>query len=331
MRRRDEGHTDRSTGGTGVLEYADVDAPVPAPDQVVVRTKAISVNYADVVMRRGLYPVMPPLPATLGLEAAGVVDRVGDDVTGVTTGQRVAFIAPNSYAELVAVDSAALIPLPDEISFDVGAAFPIVYLTAHHLLHTIGRIREGGWVLLHAAAGGVGTAVIQLARIAGVNVIGLTSSEQKAERVRELGLEHVFTYDSPTLVQDVLAASGGRGVDLVLDSVAGPDLGRGFDMLAPLGQVLWFGFAGGMPADTLLESLGRHFLRGVGLRTFHLTFSVMEPYPDVSRQAIQTILTRLRDKTIEPVVGSRFPLADAARAHEVLEVRETVGKVLLYP
>ena len=253
----------RKTGGPGVPEYVEVDSPVPQKGQVIVHTKSISVNYADVMIRAGLYPVMPPLPAVLGLEGAGVVEDVGDEVSGIRKGQRVSFIAPGSYAEKVAVDSATLIPLPDEIDSDAAAAFPVVYLTAYHLLHTLGNIRDGGWILLHAAAGGVGTAVIQLAKIARAHVIGLTSSKQKATRASELGLEYVFTYDRPTLVEDVMKTSGGNGVDLVLDSVAGPNFDRNFDMLAPLGQVLWFGFAGGFPADTLLQAFGKHFVRGL--------------------------------------------------------------------
>jgi NADPH2:quinone reductase len=217
------------------------------------------------------------------------------------------------------------------MDFDVAAAFPIVYLTAFHLLHTIGNIREGGWVVLHAAAGGVGTAVIQLAKIAGAHVIGLTSSKQKAARARDLGLEYVFTYDHPNLVHDIVEASGGDGVDLVLDSVAGPNFDHNFDMLAPLGQVAWFGFAGGLPADTLLQSFGKHFLRGVGLRTFHLTYSVTAPYPEMMGRSLEAIMMYLREKKIDPVLADRIPLAEAARAHELLATRETVGKILLQP
>jgi len=321
----------RKTGGPAVLEYVDVDAPIPGNGQVIVRTKAISVNYADVMIREGVYPVMPPLPAVLGLEGAGVVEDVGNEVSGIRKGQRVSFIAPGSYAEKVAVDSATVIPLPDEIDFDAAAAFPVIYLTAYHLLHTVGRIRDGGWVLSHAAAGGVGTAVIQLARIAGAHVIGLTSSKEKAARATELGADFVFTYDRQSLVQDVMKASGGKGVDLVLDSVAGPNFSRNFDALAPLGQVVWFGFAGGFPADTLLQSFGKHFVRGVGLRTFHLTYSVAEPYPELIGHSLGTILTYLREKKIAPIIADRVPLAEAASAHQLLESRNTVGKIILQP
>src|SRR5690606_4760396 len=122
---------------------------------------------------------------------------------------------------------------------------------------------------------------------------------------------------------------GGKGVDLILDSVAGPNFDRNFDMLAPLGQVLWFGFAGGMPDDTLLQIFGKHFVRGVGLRTFHLTYSVSEPYPEMIGRSIRNILTFLREKKINPVIAERIPLSEAARAHDLLESRTTVGKIIL--
>lgn len=318
-------------GGPEALQCVDIDRPFPAKGQVVVRTKSISVNFADVMMREGTYPVMPPLPSVLGLEAAGVVEEVGEAVSGIRLGQHVSVIGLGCYAEFVAVDASAVIPLSDDIDFDAAAAFPVVYLTAHHLLHTMGHIQRGGSVLVHAAAGGVGIAVTQLAKIAGVRVIGLTSSKEKAGRTRELGAEHVFTYDQGDLADAVIKASGGKGVDLVLDSVAGPNFSRNFDMLAPLGQVLWYGFAGGLPSNDLLEALGKHWIRGVGVRTFHLVYSLAEPYPQLFGQSIGTVLTYLQQKKIEPVIADRIPLAEAARAHRRLQNRETIGKVILKP
>lgn len=319
------------TGGPEVLHCVDVARPTAGKGQVVVRTKSISVNFADVMMREGTYPVMPPLPAVLGLEASGIIDEVGEGVTGLSKGQRVSVIGLGCYAEMVAVDASSVIPLPDDVDFDAAAVFPVVYLTGHHLLHTVGNIRRGGCVLLHAAVGGVGTAVIQLAKIAGVRVIGLTSTPDKARRARELGAEHVFMYDQRDLVAEVMKASGGKGVDLVLDSIAGANFSRNFDMLAPLGQVLWYGFAGGPPQNDLLDALLKHWIRGVGLRTFHLVFSVAEPYPQIFGASIGTVLTYLREKKIEPVIADRIPLAEAAKAQQLLQSRDTIGKVILKP
>lgn len=321
----------QKTGGLDVLEYVDVETPIAETGQVVVRTESISVNYADVMVREGTYPVMPALPAVLGLEGSGVVEDVGQGVSSFHKGQRVSFFGQGSYAEKVVVDSSSLIPLPDDIDFDSAAAFPVIYLTAYHLLHTIGHIRTGGWVLLHAVAGGVGTAVIQLAKIAGLNLIGLTSSKEKVARANELGVDEVFTYDDPNLVQKVLKVSDGKGVDLVLDSVAGPNFGRNFEMLAPMGQVAWFGFSGGLPPDGLLQSFGQNFVKGVGLRTFHLTYSLADPYPEILGQSLGTLITYLSEKKIEPIIAARIPLAEAAKAHQLLESRKTVGKIILKP
>lgn len=320
-----------STGGPEVLEYVDVEPPTPGPGQVVVRTERISVNYADVMTREGNYPVMPPLPAIPGLEGSGVVEEVGEGVQGIEEGARVAFISDECYAEKVAVDGTAVISLPDAVDFDAGAAFPVTYLTAWHLLHTEGVAETGERILVYAPVGGVGTAATQLGKLAGLQVLGLTSSPEKAARGRKNGLDHVFTYDDPDLVGRVLEATGGKGVNLILDSVGGPDFPRNFDMLAPLGQVLWFGMAAGMPPAHLLEPLGEHFVRGVGVRTFHLTHSIAEPYPELLGESVGTLLGLLGEGEIQPVIGEQFPLADAARAHEHIGSRQSVGKILLVP
>lgn len=322
----------RTTGGRDVLEYTDVDAPVAGKGEVLVGTKAISVNYADVMTREGTYPVMPPLPAIIGMEGSGVVEQIGDGVAGIQKGQRVSFIGAGAYAEKVAVPAHSVIPLPDNVDFDIGAAYPVIYLTAYHLLHTLGAIRKDGWVAVPAPLGGVGTAALQLAKIAAVNVIGVTSTPEKIDRARQLGWEHVFTYDDANLVDRVVRTTGGRGLDLVLDSVAGPYMARYFDMLAPLGQILWFGFASGLPeAGELLQAMGKNFVKGVGLRTFHVWFSLAEPYPGVFGPSVGTMLTYLAEKKIQPIIADRLPLAEAARAHEMLESRNTVGKLILKP
>lgn len=198
------------TGGPETLEYVDIAEPTPADGQAVVRVESISVNYADVMIRKGIYPAMPPLPAVLGLEAAGVVESVGKGVTETEACRRVSLIGEKCYAEKIVADAASLIPIPENIDFDTAAAFPVTYLTAYHLLHTLGRVKRGSVVLLYAAAGGVGTSLIQLAKIAEVNVIGLTSSDNKAARLAEMGVDHTFKYGS-TLVEDVIEVSGGKG------------------------------------------------------------------------------------------------------------------------
>lgn len=198
------------TGGPEVLEYVDLEDPTPDHGQVVVRTESISVNFGDLMMREGNYPVMPELPTILGLEAAGVIEMVGEGVRDFVPGQRVVIITLGCYAEKVVVDAGTLIPLPENVDFDAATAL-VTYLSAYHLLHTQGRAEKGDWILVYAAAGGVGIAAIHLAKIAGLKVIGLTSREDKAARAREQGADHVFLYDEPDLIDEVLGLTDGKG------------------------------------------------------------------------------------------------------------------------
>lgn len=171
----------QKTGVCGVLEYVDMETPNPAPGQVLIKVESISVNFADTMVRRGTYAPMPKLPAILGMECSGYVKTLGDGVSQFFQGLPVAFMGPNCYAEYVVADAGSLIPLPDGIDMDAAAAFPINYLTAYHILHTMARIRPDETVLTHVAAGGVGVAVAQLGKLAKITTIGLTSTDEKVE------------------------------------------------------------------------------------------------------------------------------------------------------
>jgi NADPH2:quinone reductase len=275
--------------------------------------------------------MMPPLPAVPGLEASGVVEVVGDGVTQVEVGQRVSFMGNDCYADHVLVDAAALIPIPDALDNDSAAAFPINYLTAYHMMHTMAKLVEGQSILSYAAVGGVGIAVIQLAKLAGLKVIGLTSSDEKVARAKELGIDHVVNYKTQNVVERIRELTHGKGVDLILDSVAGPSFTNNFEMLAPLGQVIWYGFAGGPPSDNLLDPLTAHFGKGVGVRTFHLRYSIAEPFPQIMAESIQTVVRYLVEGKVKPVIHDRIPLKEAAQAHKLLESQKTVGKLILKP
>lgn len=209
------------TGGMEVLDYVELETPTPGAGQVLVRTESISVNFADVLIRKGLYPMMPPLPTVPGLEASGVVEVLGDGVGQVEVGQRVTFIGNGCYADQVLVDATALIPIPDALDGDAAAAFPVNYLTAYHMMHTMAKLAEGQSILSYAAVGGVGIAVIQLAKLGGFKVIGLTSSDEKAARAKELGIDHIVNYKTQNVVEKVKELTHGEGVDLILDSVGG--------------------------------------------------------------------------------------------------------------
>ncbi|MFQ5741817.1 MAG: zinc-binding alcohol dehydrogenase family protein [Acidobacteriota bacterium] len=319
------------TGGPEVLDYVELETPTPGAGQVLVRTESISINFADVLIRRGLYPMMPPLPAVPGFEASGVVEVIGDAVTPVEVGQRVSFMGNGCYAEYVLVDAAALIPIPDVLDSDTAAAFPINYLTAYHMMHTMAKLEEGQSILSYAAVGGVGIAVIQLAKLAGFKVIGLTSSDEKIARARELGIDHIVNYKTQNVVETVRELTRGKGVELILDSVAGPAFHNNFEMLAPLGQVIWYGLAAGPPPENLLRPLRTHFGKGVGVRTFHLFYSIAEPFPQLMAESIQTLVRYLVEKKVRPVIHDRIPLKEATQAHRLLESQKTVGKLILKP
>jgi len=321
----------KRTGGPEVLETVEMDTPSPGPGQVVVRTESISVNFGDVQIRKGLYPIMPPLPHVPGFEGSGVVEQIGEGVTQVETGQRVVFMGNGCYAQYVLVDAAALIPIPDTLDHDLAAAFPANYLTAYHMMHTMAKLEAGQWILSYATVGGVGIAITQLAKLAGLKVIGLTSSDERVQKAKSLGVDHAINYAQENVVERVMGLTGGRGVDVILDSVAGPSFPSNFEMLAPLGQVIWYGAAAGQPPENLVETLNAHYAKGIGIRTFHLLGSIAEAFPEVFAKSIGTLVQYLTDGKVKPVIHDRLPLAEAARAHTLLESRNTIGKLILKP
>jgi len=319
------------TGSFEVLEYVDVDTPTPGRGQVLVKVESISVNLTDVMVRKGIHPMMPPLPTIPGLDFSGVVESVGEGVTQVRPGQNVVVIGEKCYAEYALASAGSVIPTPEGIDMDAAAAFPVNYLTAYHMLHTMGHVEAGQTILVYAAAGGVGTAIIQLAKLAGVTVIGLTSSDVKARYTKEQGIDHIINYKTENVTQRVKEITDGKAVNLILDSVAGEAFNRNFEMLAPLGQIIWFGMAAGVPPENLVEQFVSNFEKGVGVRVFHLLYSVAEPYPDLMAQSIEMMFKYLIEKKIEPHIHERIPLSDAARAHEMLENQIVTGKLILKP
>lgn len=320
------------TGSPEVLQYVDVSTPAPGRGQVLVRVTSASVNFADTMMRQGTYPMMPPLPFTPGLEYSGVIEAVGDGVADLTPGRSVVVFGSGAgYAQYAVADAREAIPIPDDLDKDLAAVMPTVYLTAYHMLHTLARIQAGQWVLVHAAAGGVGTAAIQLARLAGAHVIGLTSTEEKLHFAKDQGADYVINYRREDVVKRVHEITGGRGVDAIFNSVAGDTLNRDFELLAPLGQIIWFGLAAGLPPENLVQQFATHFGRGVGVRAFHLIFSVAQPYPELMMRAFETVLGLLTARKICPHIHERIPLASAAQAHRLLESGAVKGKLILKP
>src|SRR5947209_1280173 len=215
------------TGGPEVLAQADVPKPDVRPGGVLIKNHAIGVNFADTRFRQGTYTVKPKLPDSPGMEVAGVIEAVGDGVTNLRPGMRVAAFTSRAYAEYCVSPAFMVIPLPDSVSFVDGAAFLIQVLTAYHLLHTADSTGPGRSVLVHSAAGGVGLAAVQLAKIAGARVFGTVSSNAKAGLVKECGADAIINYTTDKFADEVLRLTDGRGVDLILDAVGKPTFEEG--------------------------------------------------------------------------------------------------------
>jgi NADPH2:quinone reductase len=291
------------------FELRDVPDPKRGERQAVVRVRAAGLNFLDVLIRHGRYPQMPELPAVLGSELAGELD----DGTRV-----MALVRGGGYAELANVDLAAIVPLPEEASFAEGAAFLLTFLTAYIPLTRQVRLQDGATVLVHAAAGGVGTAAIQVARALGARVVAAVGSEEKHALCRDLGADEAYVYDE--IPADLR-------VDVVVDPVGGELFEAAVGRLRPLGQLVAIGYAGGMwPELQPAQIVGR----SVGVQGVYLG-RLLRHAPDVVAVATLELLDLWRAGAIRPVVGAEFPLAEVEDAHELVESRRSVGKVVLVP
>jgi NADPH2:quinone reductase len=317
----------QQAGSYDVLEYVEIETPIPAPGQVLIKVESISVNFADTMVRRGIYAPMPKLPAILGMECSGIVETLGEGVSHFFQDQPVAFMGPNCYAKYVVVDAGSLIPLPDSIDMDEAAAFPINYLTAYHILHTMARVQPEEIILCYAAAGGVGIAAAQLSKLANVTTIGLTSTDEKADFAKNQGYDFVINYKTENTVKRVREITDGKGVNVILNSVAGKSFGIDFKLLAPLGQIIWFGFAGGAVETDLTRRLSVAYNQSLGIRTFYL-HSVPRI---ILLKSIGILLDYLAKKKIQPFIYEIIPLSEAAIAHQLIESGSTMGKIVLKP
>ena len=275
-----------------------------------MRVRAAGINFADVMVRRGVYPDMPEFPVVLGLEVAGELED----------GTRVMAITPGSggYAEIAAIDRSRVVPLPDGASFAEGASFLLTFLTAYIPLTRQVRLRPGATVLVHAAAGGVGSAAVQVARVLGAYVVGAVGSREKVERCLALGAAEAYVYDD--LPADLR-------VDVVVDPVGGRLFEQVLGRLRPLGTLVAVGVAGG-PWETMSPALlvGRN----VGVQGFYLG-RLLRHEPELVGEAVGELLALWQTGALRPLVGAELPLAEVERAHELVESRQSVGKVVLVP
>lgn len=316
----------KTVGGPEVLTLEDVPEPKPGPGQAVVKLEAAGLNYIDVYYRTGLYKA--ELPLTLGLEGGGVVTEVGPNVTEVKVGDRVAYTGvPGAYAELAAVPAARLVKLPDGLDGKSGAAAMLQGMTAHYLSHTTYPLKSGDWCLVHAAAGGVGLLLCQMAKMRGARVIGTVSTEAKAKLAREAGADEVILYTKQDFEAEVKRITGGAGVQVVYDSVGKTTFDKSLGCLALRGTLALFGQSSGpvAPFDAaILNQKGSLFLTRPSL--FHYVATREELL-----QRSGDVLGWIKAGKLKLRIDLALPLAQAAEAHRQLEGRQTTGKVLLIP
>lgn len=306
------------------LEVAEVADPEPGPGQAVVRVRAAAVNFPDVLFIAGAYQVREPVPFTPGSEFAGEVISVGDQVS-VRPGDRVFGALPTgAFAEQVVLDAGLLNPVPDTVDFADAAAFGVTYRTAYHALRSVARVRPDNWVVVLGAAGGVGMATLDIARILGAKTLAAASSEAKLAVCRERGADAVVDYEREDLRSRIKELTGG-GADVVIDPVGGPYSEPALRALRRRGVFVTLGYAAGtIPAIPLnLVLLKAISVRGMELRTF------AHDYPEESARDAAELDRLFNDGRIRPFIGERFALADTARALRLVADRGALGKVLI--
>ena len=317
----------RETGGPEVIEREGIDVPVPGTGEVVVRHAAVGFNFIDTYQRAGLYPVS--LPSGMGTEAAGTIEAVGEGVTGFKVGDRVASVTGplGAYASVRAAPAEMLVPVPDSISLENAAAALLKGMTADFLLGACGRLQPGQAVLIHAAAGGVGSILVQWARTIGATVIAHAGSEEKAARAKGFGAHHALSGPFEELAAQVRGITGGRGVDLVIDGVGKDSWTASLDALAKRGLMISYGNASGpVPQFAPLELAKRGSLFMTRPTLFDYAATAVE-----RRESAARLFGLIEQSEIRIEVGQTFALADAADAHRALEGRHTKGSTLLIP
>ncbi|ELY89099.1 NAD(P)H quinone oxidoreductase [Natrialba hulunbeirensis JCM 10989] len=314
-------------GDSSQLEVTDTDLPEPDAGEVRIKVEAAGINFADIMQRRGVYPSGPEPTYVPGMEAAGTIDATGEGV-GLDEGDRVvAMLNTGGYAEYATANAQMLFPIPEGMSFAEAAGFPVQFLTAHSCLFEWGGLEEDETVLIQAAAGGVGTAAVQLASNAGAEVFGTASTQEKLDLASELGCDHPINYTETDFREVIDEETDGEGVDLVLESVGDDVFERSLDAMAHFGRMVTYGVASGVPAEAenrrlLFENKsvsGFH----LGQASYHDPSKIMKAVPDLTQG--------LTSGDLEVILGEEFALENAAEAHQYIEDRKSSGKVVLRP
>ena len=315
------------TGGPEVMQYVDVDVPAPGPGEATIKRLAIGLNYIDVYFRTGLYP--QPLPGGIGMEAAGVVEAVGQGVTHVKPGDRVAYAGrpTGAYAALRTMPADILVRLPDAIDFETGAAMMLQGMTAQYLIRDSYRVQPGDTVLFHAAAGGVGLIACQWLKALGATVIGTVGSDAKAELACAHGCDHTIVYTRENFTERVREITGGKGVPVVYDGIGKDTFTGSLDCLAPRGMMVTYGNASGPvpPVDlSVLSAKGSLKITRPTLMTYTARRELLEPMAAELFDVVSSGKVKIE-------IHQRYDLQNAAQAHRDLEARKTTGSTILLP
>jgi len=311
-------------GGADVLKLTDTGPLMkPGPGQALVKIHAAGINFVDIYQRRGIYPVK--LPYIPGLEAAGVVETVGEKVTELRPGDRVAYTGHlGSYSEYATIDISRLIPLPDGLSFAEGAAFPLQGMTAHYLIHEFRKLEPGNTVLVHAAAGGVGGLLVQWAKHLGALVIGTVGANEKVAAARAAGADHVIIYTKQDFVAETKRLTGGRGADLILDGVGKNTFPGDLEAVTVRGHVVIYGAASG-PADPIVPN-------NLMMKSISLSGGSLQNYTATREELLLrsgNVLSAIKEGWMKLRIDCILPLAEADKAHRLLEGRQSKGKIVL--
>lgn len=315
------------TGGPDVLQLEDVTLPAPGPGQLLIRNRAIGLNFIDTYFRTGLYPA-PQMPFTPGNESAGDVLAVGEGVTEFKPGDRIACVAGlGAYAEERIVPAAAAVALPDAVSYEAAASMMLKGLTAEYLLHRTYKVKPGDTILVHAAAGGTGTILCQWGKALGATVIGTAGSKEKADLAKAHGADHVILYGEENVAARVKEITGGQGCDVVYDGVGKDTFLASLDSLKPFGLLASFGNASGAVDGVnlgILASKGSLYVTRPTLNTHTAKRETMV-------EMAKNLFGAVSSGKVTVAINARFPLAEAAAAHRALESRGTTGSTVIIP
>jgi len=315
-------------GEPGVLQHVDVGRPEPGEGEALIEVRSAGINYADTMRRRNQYVEAQDLPFIPGSEVAGIVAEVGEGVDDVSAGDRVVtLLGTGGYAQYAVAPTQNLIPLPEELDFDNAAAIPLQGLTAYHCIKTSGALKEGESILVHAAAGGVGTLSVQVAKLLGAGtVIATASSEEKLDLARSLGADVLIDYTEEDWPEKVREATQGKGADIILEMVGADFPEKNLKCLNVFGRMVVFGAASGERGTIVPAALMKRCHAVVG---FYLPQIMTRP--DLFVPSLREVLAWISSGNLKLTIGATYPLDDAAEAHSDLEGRKTTGKLLLNP